>query len=283
MKKADITLLNAMADKDFETSLARQREWGVDLLDLKDSIYGKALLDLSDAEAEKAADTIRRNGQSVYCFSSTLFFNDIEAGEESFLKDLSSLDRILELARIMKPKVVRLLAAKTSKRQQHIDVMPHIEKNAPWLISAYQKAIDKIAAAGFPSTIENEANGCILSRPEEIRGFFKALDRKGKVSLTLDIQNLWQMGTYPSLEVYEMLSDLTSYFHLKGSRSLVEGGPTHFGCALEDSSWRLLEMTRMAVESGAVVCLNPVKGERIDGYDYSDITHRDLVFLQKKL
>jgi hypothetical protein len=286
MNKTEITLLNSMAGVNFIESLDQQLKWGIKILDLKDSIYGKSLIDLSDEEAMEAAQSIKSRDMAVYCLSTTLFFEDIELGEEVFRKNhLDKIDRILELGRILKPQVIRLLAAKTSRRQELIDILPYINIHHKWLIPIYIEAIDKINQAGFKATIENEANGCILSKPEEILGFFKALSDKVKVFFTFDIQNLWQMGTYPSMEVYEMLSDITGYFHLKGSQSLVTGGNTYYGTSLEDASWPVVEITKKVIKqgNGVVICLNPVKGEKKDGYDYEGITKRDLDYLRNEI
>jgi len=286
MNKTDITMLNFMAGLNFIESLDQQLKWGIKILDLKDNIYGKSLIDLSDEEAMEVALNIKSRGMTVYCLSTTLFFEDIELGEEVFKKNhLEKIDRILELANILKPKVIRLLAARTSKRKEFTNILPYIKTHQAWLIPMYKEAIDKIDQAGFKATIENEANGCILSKPEEILGFFKALNCEEKVFLTFDIQNLWQMGTYPSLEVYEMLSDITGYFHLKGSQSLVDGGYTYYCTSLEDTSWPVVEITTKAVTEGkgVVICLNPLKGEKKNGYDYGDITKRDLDYLRNEI
>lgn len=286
MNKTEITMLNFMADRDFIKSLDKQLEWGINLLDLKDYIYGKPLINLSDKEAIEAAKNISDRGMTVYCFSTTLFSEDIELGEEVFrTKHLDKLQRILELAAILKPKVIRLLAPQCSKRKNFTNILPYIKKNHTWLIPMYKEAIYKINQAGFKATIENEANECILSRPEEILGFFKDLNCQGKVFLTFDIQNLWQVGTYPSVEVYEMLSDITEYFHLKGSQSLEDGGYTHYATSLEDASWPVVKVTKKAINSGqgVVICLNPLKGEKKIGYDYDDMTKRDLDYLRNEL
>jgi hypothetical protein len=286
MDKTEITMLNSMASLDFIESLDQQLKWGIKMLDLKDNIYGKALMDLSDEEAMEAAKNIKSRDMTVYCLSTTLFFDDIELGEEVFRKNsLQKIDRILELANILKPQVIRFLSPRTNRRQEFINILPYIKEQHKWLIPMYIEAIDKIYEAGYKATIENEANGCILSKPDEILGLFKAFNRNEKVFFTFDIQNLWQMGTYPSVEVYEMLSDITGYFHLKGSQSLVPGGRTHYGTTLEDASWPVVEVTKKAVTEGKgiVICLNPIKGEKINGYDYEAITKRDLDYLRNTI
>jgi predicted dehydrogenase len=93
------------------------------------------------------------------------------------------------------------------------------------------------------------------------------------------------MGTYPSVEVCEILSDITGYFHLEGSRSLVPGGHTYYGTTLEDASWPVVEVTKKAITEGkgVVTGLNPIKGEQKYDYDYENITKRDLDYLMKNI
>jgi hypothetical protein len=286
MDKTEIIMLNSMANVNFIESLDQQLTWGIKILDLKDNIYGKALIDLSNEEAMEAAENIKSRDMSVYCFSTTLFSGDIELGEEVFRKgSFEKIDRVLELASILKPQVIRLLSPRTNRRQEFANILPYIKTKHKWLIPMYIEAIDKIYEAGYKTTIENEANGCILSKPEEILGLFKAFNRNEKVFFTFDIQNLWQMGTYPSVEVYEILSHITGYLHLKGSQSLVPGGHTYYGTTLEDASWPVVDVTKKAITegNGVIICLNPIKGQQKDDYDYANITKRDLDYLRNNI
>lgn len=284
MNTLNIAMLNFMAGLDFNESLKQQQQWGITTLDLKDHVYGKSLMDISNDEAHQVAKSIADHNMTFYCFSTTLFSGDIEQGQANFQLELDEkLERVLELAQILKPKVIRLLAARTSRRSEFDNIFPYILKHKQWLIPLYQAAIDRIHEAGFEATIENEANGCILSKPEEILCFFRLLDRKDQLFFTFDIQNLWQMGVYPSMEVYDTLSHITGYFHLKGSQSLVEGGHTYYASTLEDSSWPVIDITRRAVDSGAIICLNPIKGEKLVDYNYENITKRDIDYLRNNL
>lgn len=87
------------------------------------------------------------------------------------------------------------------------------------------------------------------------------------------------------MDICETLLNITEYFHLKGSQSLVEGGYTHFASSLEDASWPVIEMTKKLIKDGkgATLCLNPVKSEKKEGYDYEGITKRDLYYLRKDI
>ena len=100
MSGTGITLLNSMADRDFATALDRHVEWGLRHLDLKDAIFGKSVVDISDPEAHRAAGLITERGLSVYCLSTNLFHEDVECGEEEFRRDhFARVDRAIEIAR----------------------------------------------------------------------------------------------------------------------------------------------------------------------------------------
>ncbi len=176
-------MLNSMADPVFETALDRHLSWGLHHLDLKDSIYGKSIIDLTNTEASRASDTIQERGLSVYCLSTSLFHDDVEIGQE-----------------------------------------------------------------------------------------------------TWDVQNQWQMGTYPSLKVYEELKPLIAYYHLKGGRS--DGGSTslRWKSSLEDASWPIRAITAQVIADGVspVICLNPSHGTAEKGYDSSNAVELDLAFMQKE-
>lgn len=286
MYKSKIAMLNHMPSRDFVKSLDLQREWKIHYLDLKEHIFGKELLSLRDDEAKAVAELVSERDMEVYCFSTTLFFEEIEKGEGVFQKEhLEKLDRIIELARIINPKVIRIMAARTAKRSRIINTVPYISESFPWLIPMYRRAVERINAGGYTATIENDANGCIWSRPEEITGFFNALDCAGRVFLTFDIQNLWQMGTYPTMEVFDILEDITGYFHLKGSLPEISGGDTVYACSLEDCRWDVIGITRKALlgKSKSYICLNPVKGKRLEGLCYEDIARADLDYLRNQI
>ena len=218
--RAMITMLNSMAARDFATALDRHVEWGLHYLDLKDAIFGKGILDLTDAEACRAAEMIAERGLSVYCLSTTLFHDEVESGEEEFRRNnLEPLDRSIAIARVLQPDLIRLLSARTIRRDEFLHSTGYLQSEHPWLIELYREAIENITEAGFRATIENESHDNIFSNPNEILGFYDALDCGDRVSLTWDVQNLWQMGTYLSLDVYQQLKPLITYYHLKGGQS----------------------------------------------------------------
>lgn len=129
--------------------------------------------------------------------------------------------------------------------------------------------------------IENEIAHSIFSTPREIREFFSALGMREKVSFTWDIANLWQMGTFPTLEVYAQLKEVIGYVHVKGG---MRGDDNSFSWAstLKDASWPVFEIMQAVVRDGVspVICLNPPHGGPKPGYDCNNITQRDLEFLK---
>lgn len=280
----ELTMLNAMASPDFAEALDRHRDWGLKFLDLKDAIFGRSLLDLTDSEAAKAAEMIDRRGLEVYCLSSVLFHADVEQGKSQFTAGLElRVNRLIELAARLRPQVLRLLGATTSRRDQTADAVAEVEKHHPWLIEAFQRAIDRIADAGFMATIENEVRGCILSHPAEVRRLFELINRPGHVMFTWDVQNMWQAGTFPTVAVYEQLRDLTGYVHLKGGQSATPGGPLEWSCALEDAAYDVPGLVQKTVASGRVpvICLNSPHGQPKPGYDYANLVERDLRYVRK--
>lgn len=281
-----LTMLNAMAGQNFLAALDEHVRWGITQLDLKDSILGKALLALSEDEAQRVAADIQRRGLTVHCFSTVLFHPEVERGEAEFRRtEMAQLDHLISLARILRPGIIRLLAAQTGRRAEVEDSIPYLQAEHPWVIPLYGEAVDRLADAGFRVTIENETGGCIFGHPQEIVEFFDALGRRDQVCFTWDAQNLWEVGTFPTLEVYRQLHPLIGYFHVKGGQHDGASPALRWSTALEDASWPVLEITRQVVADGAspVICLNPSHGAAKPGYNYTGITERDLTFLRRMI
>ncbi len=285
-KKVQITMLNSMAAQDFQESLDTQKAWGVKLLDLKDSIFGKGLMDLSMDETKKVKEMSLARDMDIYCLSSTLFFEDIEAGEEVFRTNhLNRLPEIIEKADMLQPHYIRLLSAWSSKRAQFNNSIDYMKKNTPWVFDLYRKAIDMIGQAGYHAGLENEVHDNIFTVPEEILGFFSELDWNDKVSLIWDVQNLWQSGTFPTMEVYQKLKPLIGYYHVKGGTSEEGTDRLRWATLFEDASWPVTQMTQQVVDDGSaeVICLNPSHGESKPDYDYDNSAKRDLDFLRENI
>ena len=282
----DLTVLNTMASSDFSEALERHQEWGMKFLDLKDWVFGKRIVDLTEEEALRARDLIQHHGLFVHCFSTQLFEPEVELGEEVFRRDhLGKVDHTIEIARILQPEMIRLLAAQTTRRATVGDSVAYLKAEHPWALPLYAEAIDQVHEAGFHTTIENETGQCILANPNEILGFFRELDRPGKVSFTWDVQNLWELGTFPSIEVYQAIKHLVRYYHLKGGQHNDSSTDLCWRSSLEDASWPVVEITRQVVADGAtpVICLNGSHGDKKAGYDYTDIVQRDMDFIRSAI
>lgn len=281
-----LTILNEMAGNDFPAALATHLDWGIHTLDLKAAIFGKSLLDLTNAEAEEANRLIQQHEMTVHCFSTTLFHPEVELGEAAFRRtQLAGVTRAIELARILRPTEIRLLAAQTLQRAEEQDSIAYLRHEQPWVIPLYREAVDMIAAAGFHTTIENEVGQCILAKPGEVVNFFEELNRPSRAHFTWDVQNFWQCGTFPSLIVYEYLKPFIGYYHVKGGQVGDDGCTLQWCSSLEDASWPVVEITGQVVKDGVsqVICLNPSHGQHKPGYDYCDIYERDLKFLRRSI
>jgi hypothetical protein len=94
------------------------------------------------------------------------------------------------------------------------------------------------------------------------------------------VRNLWECGTLPSLEVYEVLKPLIGYVRLKGGQHGPTSASLRFRSALEDASWPVAEIVARIVKDGVspVICLNPSQGMAKPGCNYDRLTERDLAF-----
>jgi sugar phosphate isomerase/epimerase len=280
-----LTILNSMAGADFPAALDRHVAWGLTDLDLKDHIFGKAVAGLTRDEAARAARFIADRGLTTHCLSTGFFFAEVERGEGEFrARFIDPLDDLIAVACELRPRLVRLLAARTTRRDELAHVGQYIEREHPWLMPLYAEAAARLHEAGMAVTVENEVGGCILASPDEIRWFFDALDTP-EVCLTWDVQNLWQMGTYPTLDVYESLRDLIGYYHLKGGQAEPGATDLKWRSSLADASWPVADLTRRVVADGVspVICLNPSHGAPKPGVDYSDIVARDIAYVRDEV
>jgi len=284
--KTKLTVLNTMAGQDFVQAMDRFVQWGLEVVDLKEHIFGKSVSNLTEEDAIAASRVLEARNLQVYSFSSELFYDDIEKGEAYFrTHHLEKVTALLQAAGILKPTMIRLLAAQYKHRDAYPNSMEYIHMQAPWLIPLYREAIDKIHEAGYQVTIENECHDCIFAYPHEIKSFFNELNREGKVHFTYDVQNLWQMGTYPSLQVMKELNPYIGFVHLKGGQSSSNGGALVWKSSLEDASWPVAELVNQVVRDriSPVLCLNPSHGQFKEGYAYDNVTERDLSYVRSLL
>jgi sugar phosphate isomerase/epimerase len=286
MASAELTLLNSMAAEDFDDSLRIHREWGLEWMDLRDGIYGNWVKTLDLETARKAKAAIDAAGLKIFCLSTSTFFEDIAKGEEVFRNQhLEQLKKTLEVAKILQPQVLRIIAAQLPARPENSNSVEFIKQHHPWLVEVYREALDLIDAAGITPTIENEAFKCFLSTTDEFIDFFEWLDHP-KAHLTWDIQNQWATGVTPTLDDYAALKPLIHYYHVKGGQTEGAADALAWNVALEDASWPVVEITQAVVNDNIspVICLNPAQhGQPKPGYDYSNLVKRDIDFLRNNV
>ncbi|MGH2615106.1 MAG: sugar phosphate isomerase/epimerase family protein [Thermomicrobiales bacterium] len=259
----ELTMLAEMMNRDLDTAVRELAELNITRLDLKNHIFDRAIEDLDDARRERLATVLDRTGASVYCFASTLGHRNVsDVGEHAFRTSLEAgIDNMVATAAWVRPAKVRLLACGFDERADYADATTFLDEQAPWVYDAYRDAIDQIEAAGLAATIENEPY-TVLSNPEETVEFFARLDRP-RARFTWDIQNMWQSGTYPSVDAYLALRPVTDYVHLKGGRASPEAPRAlAFRCPLDRASWPVREVVSAVLADGIspVLCLNPSHG-----------------------
>ncbi len=279
-----LTILNSMADQDFLATLDQHVAWNLKWLDLKASIFGQPIDALPPAAAERAREEIDRRQCRVYCFSTSLFHHYVEDGPAVFRQDLEMLTGVLESARILRPTVIRLLSAKTRRRGEIADSAAYLNKDHSWIFDFYREAVDRIVAAGLVPMIENEAAEVIFSKPDEILDFFSQLDRPA-ARLIWDIGNFWQMGTYPSVAVYEKLAPLIGGVHAKGGLCGDDPKTLQWASSLRETSWPVLDIVGRAVADRVTqtICVNSPHGQRQPGFVYRDELAGDLQFLRQSI
>lgn len=280
-----LTMLNAMAGADFEIAAQRHTQLGLKWLDLKDGLWGEAVDNLSLENARRIRMIAHAHGLRVHCLSSSPGYSNIEGGEVAFrTRHLPTLDHVLRVAEILQPQVVRLLGAKLVPQSANESIMSRVEQDFPWVLAVYRQMIERIRAAGLAVGIENEVQNCILATPNEIQRFFELVSPDGTAYFIYDVQNLWQMGTFPCLEVYRQLRPLLGGLHLKGGRS-GDDQTLKWAAPLEEASWPVVEIVRAALADNVapVVCLNPSHGEKPPGYDTWQVAQQDIAFLRREI
>ncbi len=281
-----LTMLNSMAGSDLETVARRHVELGLKWLDLKDGIRGHAIDRLPLADAAWAAGVARTHGLGVFCFSTALGFSNLEDGEAAFrARHLPTLEHVLKVADILRPQRIRLISPTVKPFPADGAVMEVVERRHAWVFGVYREMIDRMVAAGQTVLLENETPDVVFNRPEGILRFFARLDRAAQVRFTWDAQNLWQMGVFPTPEVYRTLRPLIGCLHLKGGRTEGDGRALVHAAALEDASWPVADIVRAAVADGVApfICINPSHGKKPPGWNGWEVARRDIAFLQRIL
>ncbi|HEY3322381.1 MAG TPA: xylose isomerase [Planctomycetota bacterium] len=281
-----LTVPTSLAGPTFPKALDQHVTWNLSVLDLDDGVYGKPIDELNLTDVRRAVAVLEERNLSVYCLSTSLFGQEIERGRDYFrLHHLARLDRVLKIAEVLKPRLIRLLAPQTIKRKDMKDSFDFLRTHGRWVLEIFQEAIDRIDLKGFRATIQNQAGECIFSNVQEILSFFKELGNRERVCLSWDVQSLWQMGTFPSVDVYEKLKPVFGYYHLRGGQHDGLRPDLRWRSCLEDASWPVLEVTRRVVKDGfsPVICVDRSLGIPRPDYDYGNCTERDIWFLRKSI
>ncbi len=270
-------MLAEMMNRDLPAAVSQLADLDIRQLDLKTSIFGRAIEDLEDQQREQLAQLVADTGSAVYCFSSTLGHRDVCAVDERTFRSemVTGIENMIATAQTVRPQKVRLLSCWIGEHRHEPDQLAAIEQHVPWVIAAYRDAIDQIADAGLAPTIENEPS-TVLASPAGTVAFFERLERPA-ATYTWDVQNMWQSGSYPSLEAYHTLRPIMDYFHLKGGRSADgEPGPLAFRCPLEQASWPVREILDavLADDVSPVICLNPSHGAVPENYAFGSLDDR---------
>lgn len=283
--RVKFSMLNSMAGSDFEKAAERHVALGLQGLDIKDGLWGETINNVSFENAQRAAEIARAHGLAIYNFSTALCHSNLADGETAFRKKhLATLDHVLKIAAILKPESIRLISATLKPFPVGEPVMAVVEREHSWVFGVYAEMVDRMVAAGVRVLIENETPGVIFNAPAGVVRFFERLDRAGRAHFTWDVQNFWQMGVLPTMEVYRTLKPLMGCLHLKGGRS-DDGQTLKWASALEDASWPVREIVRTTVTDGVapVICLNPSHGEKPPGYNGTAVLEKDLAFLRREL
>jgi sugar phosphate isomerase/epimerase len=277
-----VTATSSVFGPDFHQVLDRHAELGLHDLDLKDEIFGHAVLELPDDQVARVQDLATSRGMSVYCVSTVLFRDEIERGERHFRRDLDRVSRAIEVGTVFRPGLIRLIVASTTTREPGTDVLDHLATAAPWLLGLYTEAISRLNGAGFTVTIENEVGGCLFTNAKDAARFFGELPGREAVNFTWDVQNLWEAGEFPSVEVYQALRDIIGYVHVKGGIA-GDDGQLRWKSSLRDCSWPVEPILRAVIADGVspVICVNPCHGEAPAGYDAAAVAAGDVRYVQQ--
>ena len=284
----ELTALNIMGAHDFDAAVDQFARWGLRWMDVWGEIYGKSVADLDAETAARAADALERAGLRTYCLSTRVFNDYMERGEAFFRTEhLAALDRILDAAAILQPRIVRLIAGKLGGAGAGPNVR-RLKKEHPWVAEVYREAAQRIVDAGFVPTMENEVHDCFLAEPRDFVEFVDWVQPPEQFRVTWDIQNAWEMGVFPTIEAYRTLRPLIGYVHTKGGRAADED-PTRlqWSVGLDSAGWPVAEIIQQVVDDGVspVICLNPSHGAWLADYDYGapGAFHPDVPFAQQDL
>ena len=142
-----LTMLNSMGGAEFEASLDTHMAWGLTTLDLKDCIFGKRVTDLDDGDLKRVRQLIDERGMGVSNLSTLLLEGAVESGPEAWQAEyLAKIPRTIEIARVLQPRCIRLLACRTLRRSEVADSTAYLEEVHPWAIAMYRDAVSSRSA-----------------------------------------------------------------------------------------------------------------------------------------
>ncbi|MBC8008472.1 MAG: TIM barrel protein [Burkholderiales bacterium] len=286
MSPVEVTFLNGIAGADFPAGLRKQAALGLTLLDIKDSLWGQRIEEIDEPTATRVAALVASENLRVDCLSTSIGCVSFRDGmtEAAFRATYDPLlANTLRTTGILRPRMVRLLLPAHLPRAAGESAFAAMHRTAPWVVDVYREWITRLAEIGVVPVLENEAHGCLFATPADIAAFFHALDHPA-ARYIWDVQNLWQMGVFPSLDAYAQLKPFIASLHLKGGRADTPGGPLIHAAALEDASWPVREIVHAVLADARVpvLCLNPSHGAKPADWDIWATAVRDLAYLRRE-
>lgn len=279
-----LTMLNGMAGREPEAALDRHRAWALSSLDLKDAWFGTGVEHWTTEQAHRVAAGALARRLSVGTLSSCLGRGEVERGEAAYRADLQALDNLIANARILQPARIRLVAPSLARRREVADAAAELTEHHRWLFPLLREAVDRLTATGATVVFENESPGTIFGHPDEVLGFFQALQRP-QTRMIWDVGNWWHFGCarFPTVADAAALRPVVGVLHLKGGIAEQPGGPLRWAGQLAETTWDVVGIVRTIIAGGIcpVICLNPPHGAARPGiaHDYrADLDHLRITF-----
>ncbi len=154
----ELGIISDEVGDDLERSCDLIRDWGMSLVELR-TLWGKNILELSDAELGRARDIVRDHGLAVSAIASPVFKSPLSGeakvvdadfaleGSERFEEQLALLDRSLALCDFFDTRMVRVFTF--WREPWHGDL-------ALGIANKLQQAAERALAAGRLLVVENE-------------------------------------------------------------------------------------------------------------------------------
>lgn len=279
-----LAILNGMAGRDPEAAMDRHRAWALPSLDLKDAWFGSGVEHWTTVQAHRVAAATQARRLTVGSLSSCLGKGEVERGEDAYRADLQPLDNLIAHAHILKPARIRLVAPSLARRREVTDAAAELSAHHRWLFPLLRDAVDRLSETGATVVFENESPGTVFGHPDEVLGFFQALQRP-QARMIWDVGNWWHFGCarFPTIADAAALRPVVGVLHLKGGIAEQPGGPLRWASQLAETSWDVIGIVRTILASGdcRVICLNPPHGAARPGiaHDYrADLDYLRITF-----